>query len=274
VSNVRVWTVDDDGDLLRGGYYPRGASGTGMADDEADELRAILERGQAPAAPSEGDGRPSVHLLLDIWQAIGGESEDFHPWWAADPSFPDRWSQIVAAVAGNFDALAKDTNPPAGDLLPLARDFHGQPLTAAAPLPPGVHRAPTDELLCRGIDLPEGWAFYGPPETIGASDDESRPWWDWRDREADVRTGDAWYRVRPVPPVPEPEKVPWAEAIWNKRLIARTFEGREPFVAMFVDDATGTEFAATLEKIITDGDGYEPIDADGLVSVLPLGDPK
>ena len=212
------------------------------------------------AAPSEGDGRREVPLMTGhaVWQAIsaGQRVEWRHPEGHWTDVLPEEWEKHADSLAS---VVARIADPAA---------------SSPDPLPPGVHRAPTGELLCRGIDLPEGWAFYGPPETIGASDDESRPWWDWRDREADVRTGDVWYRVRPVPPVPEPEKVPWAEAIWNKRLIARTFEGREPFVAMFVDDATGTEFAATLEKIITDGDGYEPIDADGLVSVLPLGDPK
>lgn len=272
MSNERIraergedWPDNDDeypvllkGEALAWGVHSVYFSAAERADAFIDQING------APAAPSEGDGRPPVHLLLDIWQAMGGESEDFHPWWAADPSFPDRWSQIVAAVAGNFDALAKDTNPPAGDLLPLARDFHGQPLTPAAPLPPGVHRAPDGRLWwTHGYGWPEGYQRRG--RSSGATDMAPNT----------PRAGTAievW--PTPVPPVPEPEKVPWAEAIWNKRLIARTFEGREPFVAMFVDDATGTEFAATLEKIITDGDGYEPIDADGLVSVLPLGDPK
>jgi hypothetical protein len=76
-----------------------------------------------PTPVPEASGRPSVHLLLDIWQALGGDSEAFHPWWAADPSFPDRWAQIVAAVAGNISGLAADTNPPAGALLDIAIQF-------------------------------------------------------------------------------------------------------------------------------------------------------
>lgn len=78
----------------------------------------------SPTPAPEASGRPPVHLLLlDIWQALGGDSEAFHPWWAADPSFPDRWAQIVAAVAGNISGLAADTNPPAGALLDIAIQF-------------------------------------------------------------------------------------------------------------------------------------------------------
>lgn len=77
----------------------------------------------APSSSPVGGRVPPVHLLLDIWQALGGDSEAFHPWWAADPSFPDRWSQIVAAVAGNISDLAADSNPPAGALLDIAIQF-------------------------------------------------------------------------------------------------------------------------------------------------------
>lgn len=77
----------------------------------------------APSSSPVGDRVPPVHLLLDIWQALGGDSEAFHPWWAADPSFPDRWAQIVSAVAGNISDLAADSNPPAGALLDIAIQF-------------------------------------------------------------------------------------------------------------------------------------------------------
>ena len=207
------------------------------------------------AAPSEGDGRREAMGGTKIREAMdAGKTVEFlhtNGQWITGREWFAKWSnkrpgvQIVARIVG-----AEPDAPP-------------------APLPPGVHRAPNGALwLLPGAKMPEGYEFrlsrfhaWGTPIPTALAE----PVWSDQAREL---------RPAPVPPVPEPEKVPWAEAIWNKRLIARTFEGREPFVAMFVDDATGTEFAATLEKIITDGDGYEPIDADGLVSVLPLGDPK
>lgn len=90
-----------------------------------DSILAVTDEYAAAAFPVRDrpvDG-PPVHLLLDLWQAIGGDSEDFHPWWAADPSFPDRWSQMVAAINGNISDLTADSNPPAGKLLDLAISF-------------------------------------------------------------------------------------------------------------------------------------------------------
>ena len=90
----------------------------------ARNIAAKLDASPAPSSSPVGDRVPSVHLLLlDIWQALGGDSEAFHPWWAADPSFPDRWAQIVAAVAGDISGLAADSNPPAGALLDIAIQF-------------------------------------------------------------------------------------------------------------------------------------------------------
>jgi len=87
-------------------------------------------------------------------------------------------------------------------------------------LPPGVERISDGTYICRGIDIPEGWGFYGPAESISASEDESRPWWDWRDRETDVRTGNVYYQVRPVTPAePATEWVPVLDAIKNGRVL-------------------------------------------------------
>lgn len=105
---------------------PEKVAGLRAAADAMWELHGKAKahlHASAPSSSPVGDRVPSVHLLLDIWQALGGDSEAFHPWWAADPSFPDRWSQIVAAVAGNISGLAADTNPPAGALLDIAIQF-------------------------------------------------------------------------------------------------------------------------------------------------------
>ena len=97
-------------------------AGSGECEPPDAEHMPIIAR-PAPSSSPVGDRVPPVHLLLDIWQALGGDSEAFHPWWAADPSFPDRWAQIVAAVAGNISDLAADSNPPAGALLDIAIQF-------------------------------------------------------------------------------------------------------------------------------------------------------
>jgi hypothetical protein len=108
-------------------------AGSGECEPPDAEHMPIIAR-PAPSSSPVGDRVPAVHLLLDIWQALGGDSEAFHPWWAADPSFPDRWAQIVAAVAGNISGLAADTNPPAGALLDIAIQFgaadQGEPTDA------------------------------------------------------------------------------------------------------------------------------------------------
>mgnify|MGYP007071579175 FL=1 len=81
---------------------------------------AAMDDPLPPAAPAQ---RQPVTLLLDVWCAMGGDSQVFHTWWAEDPSFPDRWSQMVAAIGGNISALASDSNPPAGALFDLAVRF-------------------------------------------------------------------------------------------------------------------------------------------------------
>lgn len=56
----------------------------------------------------------SLIVLLDVWQALGLPPNDFHGWVDGDQvTTADAWSQLMAAVAGNADALVSDTNPPA-----------------------------------------------------------------------------------------------------------------------------------------------------------------
>lgn len=59
--------------------------------------------------------------LLDIWQALGGEPEEFERW-MDEPrrSVADAWAQLMAAIRGDIDTLEADTNPPAGYVLYLA----------------------------------------------------------------------------------------------------------------------------------------------------------
>ena len=55
---------------------------------------------------------------LDIWMALGLDSQEFGPWSEHPKRTPaDAWAQLMAAVAGNVASLCKDTNPPAGELL-------------------------------------------------------------------------------------------------------------------------------------------------------------
>jgi hypothetical protein len=53
------------------------------------------------------------YAMLDVWMALGGDSEAFDRMWAEDRRLPvDTWAQLVAVVRG--DSLANDHNPPAG----------------------------------------------------------------------------------------------------------------------------------------------------------------
>ena len=56
--------------------------------------------------------------MLDLWQALGLDSNDFHDWLAEPKRTPDdAWAQLVSAVAGDVASLCRDTNPPCGPQL-------------------------------------------------------------------------------------------------------------------------------------------------------------
>lgn len=58
------------------------------------------------------------YLLLDVWMALGGESQDFERW-MDEPrrTHADAWAQLLAAIRG--DLMPGDTNPPPGEILAL-----------------------------------------------------------------------------------------------------------------------------------------------------------
>lgn len=58
------------------------------------------------------DGIP-LYAMLDVWMALGGESEAFDRMWAEEGRTPaDTWSQLLAVVRGQFPI--GDHNPPPG----------------------------------------------------------------------------------------------------------------------------------------------------------------
>lgn len=129
------------------------------------------------------------------------------------------WFACIYYGGRRFMRLEMPCRDAAVDL--VDRINNSAPTAPADDLPPGVERISDGTYLCRGIDIPEGWDFYGPAESIAASEDESRPWWDWRDRETDVRTGHVYYQVRPITPAePATEWVPWWEALRDRRTLA------------------------------------------------------
>ncbi len=59
--------------------------------------------------------------MLDVWVALGGDSIVFEEWIDDHRRTPaDAWAQLLAAIEGDAESLAEDTNPPAGELLDLA----------------------------------------------------------------------------------------------------------------------------------------------------------
>jgi len=62
------------------------------------------------------------YALLDVWMALGGESEAFTHWRFNEDrrrTMADSWAQLMAAVRGDW-TMEGDTNPPPGSLLLLA----------------------------------------------------------------------------------------------------------------------------------------------------------
>jgi hypothetical protein len=82
------------------------------ADAEVQRLEA--ERDAALARVEEAKGIPP-YAMLDVWMALGGDPLAFDRMWAEDRrSPPETWAQLLAAIRGDRETLARDTNPPAG----------------------------------------------------------------------------------------------------------------------------------------------------------------
>jgi hypothetical protein len=69
--------------------------------------------------------------MLDVWQALGLNPNDFHDW-IGEPkrTAADAWAQLMGAVAGSVESLSRDTNPPCGELLLGAANRRLLPTTA------------------------------------------------------------------------------------------------------------------------------------------------
>jgi len=66
---------------------------------------------------NESPGIPR-YAMLDLWMALGGDSEVFEAWMADPKRTPaDAWAQLLAAVRG--DTMPGDTNPYPGAILQL-----------------------------------------------------------------------------------------------------------------------------------------------------------
>lgn len=58
------------------------------------------------------------YAMLDVWSALGGDSDTFDAWMADPKRTPaDAWAQLLAAIRG--DVMAGDTNPYPGAILQL-----------------------------------------------------------------------------------------------------------------------------------------------------------
>lgn len=58
------------------------------------------------------------YALLDVWMALGGDSQAFEKWMDEPKRTPaDAWSQLLGAIRG--DLMTGDHNPDPGTLLGL-----------------------------------------------------------------------------------------------------------------------------------------------------------
>ena len=117
------------------------------------------------------------------------------------------------------------------------------------PLPDGVYRFRGAFMLAAGLAVPEGWEPY--PRSVEV----------WSGRSATLRHG----QVRPVPPAPATERVPWWEAVRNARTVV---SGGDEFMATTAFfDAAGRFCIGTDAH---DADVNVEVPADGTVEVLSL----
>lgn len=117
------------------------------------------------------------------------------------------------------------------------------------PLPDGVYRFRGAFMLAAGLAVPEGWERY--PRSVEV----------WSGRSATLRHG----QVRPVPPAPATERVPWWEAVRNARTVV---SGGDEFMATTAFfDAAGRFCIGTDAH---DADVNVEVPADGTVEVLSL----
>ena len=117
------------------------------------------------------------------------------------------------------------------------------------PLPDGVYRFRGAFMLAAGLAVPEGWERY--PRSVEG----------WSGRSATLRHG----QVRPVPPAPATERVPWWEAVRNARTVV---SGGDEFMATTAFfDAAGRFCIGTDAH---DADVNVEVPADGTVEVLSL----
>lgn len=250
MTNERVWEarvrpMDDDGTAAEFGWgtevqlLDRGELHVTVSNLTPESSAALAAQVNAPAAPSEGDGRREVPLMTGhaVWQAIsaGQRVEWRHPEGHWTDVLPEEWEKHADSLAS---VVARIADPAA---------------SSPAPLPPGVHRAPTGELLCKGgalLSLPSGWQFRN---MSGAS-------WTLCSKFGSPSYNHSFFAVRPVPPVPEPERVHYLEAV------GRLVPGEDEPIQVAVGWGVSVRADAAIHVV--------QADADGLVSVLPLGDPK
>ncbi len=126
------------------------------------------------------------------------------------------------------------------------------PSTGGEALPEGVHAIADGRLfLLPTHDLPHGWRWFDGGD------------WQGPETESGPISAEFGYEVRPVPAAPEPEMVPWHEALGRKIADGRTItavgrsDGHEPWFE--VNHERGGSYGADF------------VDPSGLVAVLPEG---
>ena len=103
--------------------------------DVADAVLAVLP--PQPADEGAGPSGPPWYLALDVWMALGGDSNAFEAWAHHEDdrrTWGDAWAQIVAAVGGS--RMEGDRNPPPGTILDLPSYQWVRESPAPSPVPP------------------------------------------------------------------------------------------------------------------------------------------
>jgi hypothetical protein len=78
-----------------------------------DEEKGFIRRAYEAEIPASPIVDIPPYVMLDVWMALGGDSEGFDRMWAEEGRTPaDTWSQLLAMVRGEYPI--DDHNPPPG----------------------------------------------------------------------------------------------------------------------------------------------------------------
>lgn len=219
--------------------------------DNADAVLAVLP--PQPTDEGAGPSGPPWYLALDVWMALGGDSNAFEAWAHHEDdrrTWGDAWAQIVAAVGGS--RMEGDRNPPPGTILDLPSYQWVRESPAPSPVPPWPGAVPSGLVDEDGVPTWLAQAGQVRGEQVRRRSD-----FVWVNNDQMVAHLDTvWVEVRAPRAVAEPEteRVPWWAAV------GRWTTGDELIV----------EVARTsvVPVVTVEGGGRVRVAPDGTVKVL------